>query len=67
MGCSPLISSLCQLLLKPICHKGRGVGGEAKKGRDKSSGGTVGERGGGVHRWRGEKIGGTGSEIKKKK
>lgn len=47
MGCSPLISSLCQLLLKPICHKGRGVGGEAKKGRDKSSGGTVGERGGG--------------------
>lgn len=35
MGCSSLISSLCQLLLKPICHKGKGLGEKQRRGETK--------------------------------
>lgn len=45
MGCTPLISSLCQLLLKPICHKERG---RKREGERKKKWWV----GGGGHRWR---------------
>lgn len=50
MGYTPLISSLCQLLLKPICHKERD---KMKRREKRAEGERVSmQNGGWQYRWR---------------